>query len=80
MTHVPHGLHEEFPEAASKISKLKINDAHFARLADRYEHINREVHRIETDVEPASDQTLEQIKKERMKLKDEIASMLRAAV
>ena len=80
MTHVPHGLHEEFPEVAPKISKLKINDAHFARLADRYEHINREIHRIETDVEPASDETLEQLKKERIKLKDEIASMLRAAV
>ena len=80
MTHVPHGLHEEFPQAASAISKLKISDAHFARIADRYEHLNREIHRVETDVEPASDEYLEQLKKERLKLKDEIASMLRAAV
>ena len=79
MTHVPHGLHEEFPQAASKISKLKIGDAHFARLADRYEHLNREIHRIETDVEPSSDEVLEKLKKERLKLKDEIWSMLRSA-
>lgn len=79
MTHVPHGLHEEFPQAASTISKLKIGDAHFARLADRYEHLNREIHRVETDIEPASDERLESLKKERLKLKDEIAAMLRSA-
>jgi len=79
MSHVPHGLHEEFPQSAAKISKLKIGDAHFARLADRYEHLNREIHRIETDIEPASDEVLEQLKKERLKLKDEISSMLRSA-
>ncbi len=76
MTHVPHGLHEEFPNAADRISKLKIGDAHFARLADKYEHINREIHRIEAQVEPASDETLENLKKSRLKLKDEIAAML----
>jgi uncharacterized protein YdcH (DUF465 family) len=79
MTHVPHGLHEEFPQAAATISKLKIGDAHFARLADRYEHLNREIHRVETDIEPASDERLESLKKERLKLKDEIAAMLRSA-
>lgn len=80
MTHVPHGLHDEFPQAAAAISKLKISDAHFARITDRYEHLNREIHRVETNIEPASDDHLEQLKKERLKLKDEIAAMLRAAV
>jgi uncharacterized protein YdcH (DUF465 family) len=79
MTHVPHGLHEEFPTSAAAISRLKIGDAHFARLAETYETLNREIHRIETDVEPASDETLEGLKKKRLKLKDEIAAMLRAA-
>jgi len=79
MTHVPHSLHEEFPTAAAAISRLKIGDAHFARLAESYEHLNREIHRIETDVEPASDETLESLKKKRLKIKDEIAAMLRAA-
>lgn len=79
MTHVPHGLHEEFPSAAAAISRLKIGDAHFARLAETYETLNREIHRIEADIEPASDETLESLKKKRLKLKDEIAAMLRAA-
>lgn len=79
MTHVPHGLHEEFPGAAAAISRLRIADAHFARLADSYDTLNREIHRIEAEVEPASDQTLEDLKKKRLKLKDDIAAMLRAA-
>ena len=80
MTHVPHGLHEEFPQAAATISKLKIGDAHFARLAETYEHVNREIHRVEAEVEPESDEALEELKKRRPKLKDEIAAMLRSAI
>ena len=41
--------------------------------------INREVHRIETDVEPASDEVLEDLKKKRLHLKDQIAALLAAA-
>ncbi|WP_460449445.1 YdcH family protein [Alsobacter sp. SYSU BS001988] len=79
MTHVPHGLHEEFPNAAAAISKLKIGDAHFARLADTYEHVNREIHRIEAEIQPADDAAVEELKKKRLRLKDQIAAMLRAA-
>lgn len=79
MTHVPHGLHEEFPTAAASITRLRIGDAHFARLATTYETLNREIHRLETDIEPSSDEVLEDLKKRRVRLKDEIAAMLRAA-
>jgi hypothetical protein len=80
MTHVPHGPHEEFPQAAATISTRKIGDAHFARLAETYEHVNREIHRVEAEVEPESDEALEELKKRRLKLKDEIAAMLRSAI
>lgn len=79
MSHVPHELHEEFPDANNAIHHLKMNDAHFARLADEYHTINREVHRIETDVQPASDEVLEDLKKKRLHLKDQIAALLAAA-
>ena len=55
MSHTPHELHEEFPEAVDKLHALKLSDHHFARLSERYHEINREIHRIETNVEPASD-------------------------
>jgi len=79
MSHVPHELHEEFPEATETLHQLKTTDAHFARLADEYHTINREVHRIETDVAPASDEVLEDLKKKRLHLKDQIAAMIAAA-
>lgn len=79
MAHTPHELAEDFPEHADKIHNLKMNDAHFARLADEYHTVNREVHRVETGVEAASHEREEELRKTRMRLKDEIAAMLAKA-
>ena len=35
MTHVPHELHEEFPEHSDRLHQLKTGSAHFATLASR---------------------------------------------
>ncbi|ESR24830.1 YdcH family protein [Lutibaculum baratangense] len=78
MSHVPHELHEDFPDKAERIHALKTSDPHFARLAERYHEINRQIHRIETDVEPASDERARQLRHERVALKDEIAALLTA--
>lgn len=79
MSHVPHELHEEFPDAGDALHRLKTSDAHFARLADEYHEINRHVHRIESEVEATSDEVLEDLKKKRLLLKDKIAALLAAA-
>lgn len=76
MSHVPHELAEEFPDKAEKIHELKLNNAHFARLADEYHTLNREIHRAETGVEPTSQDHETQLRKKRMLLKDEIAGFL----
>lgn len=76
MTHTPHELSKDFPEHAAKIHDLKMNDAHFARLADEYHKVNREVHRVETGVEASSQEREEELRKSRMRLKDEIAAIL----
>ena len=78
MSHVPHELPDEFPEFVEKMQKLKQDDAHFARLADDYHEVNREIHRIETDVTPTSDEYHEGLRKKRMRLKDEIFHILNA--
>lgn len=77
MSHVPHELIEEFPDAVDKIHDLKASDAHFARLTDDYHKVNREIHRMETDVEPVSDDTENQRRRLRLALKDQIAVYLR---
>ncbi len=76
MVHTPHELADEFPEFAAKIHDLKQSDAHFSRLADEYHAANREIHRIETGVEPAGQRREEDLRKQRIHLKDEIAAML----
>ena len=76
MSHVAHELHEEFPEQAAAIHSLKLTNAHFSRLAEEYHTINRTLHRMETEVEPADDVTIETLKKKRLLLKDEISQIL----
>ena len=76
MTHTPHEMAEDFPEHKQKIRDLKATDAHFARLADEYHQLNREVHRMETRVEPVSEQVEEMKRRQRMLLKDKIAAYL----
>lgn len=76
MSHVPHELHEEFPDKADKIHQLKLTDAHFQKLFDAYHDVNRAIHRAETNVEPTDQFHEEGMRKQRMRLKDEIARML----
>jgi|TARA_B100000809_G_scaffold84507_1_gene82979 Uncharacterized protein conserved in bacteria len=77
MSHTPHELHEEFPDKIDRLRELKESDAHFAKISDEYHEINREIHRIETNIEPASPVHEEELRKKRLMLKDEIAQMLR---
>ena len=78
MSHTPHELTEEFSDQVERLHELKLSDAHFSRLADEYHEINRAIHRIETNIEPASPVHEEELRKKRMMLKDEIARLLRA--
>lgn len=79
MTNVPkHDLVHEFPEFRQKIHYLKLSNQHFARMFAQYHEKDHEVHRIETGAEATSDDHLENCKKERLRLKDELFTMLRA--
>lgn len=79
MSHTPHELAEEFPEHAERIHDLKVSDAHFAKLAGDYHEVNREIHRMENEVEPVATHTEEEARKKRLALKDEIATYLQSA-
>ncbi len=78
MSHTPHELAEAFPEHAEKISALKQSNAHFARLADEYHEVNRTIHRAETNVEPMDDFHIEDLRKQRLRLLDQISPILRS--
>lgn len=78
MSHVPHELAEEFPEYREKMHALKMESAHFARLSDEYHEVNRAIHRMQERIEPVSEDAEEEMRKKRLALKDEIASILRS--
>ncbi len=78
MSNTQHELAAEFPEFADKMSTLKQSDAHFAKLAETYHEVNRQVHRAETNVEPMEQLAEDQLRKQRAALKDEIYNLLKA--
>tara|TARA_R110002020_G_scaffold16871_85_gene59875 strand:- start:2925 stop:3164 length:240 start_codon:yes stop_codon:yes gene_type:complete len=78
MSNTPHELAEEFPEHVDAMHRLKGENAHFAKLFDAYHEVNRAVHRAETDVEPTDDAHMEELRKRRLALKDEIYGILTA--
>ncbi|WP_259780372.1 YdcH family protein [Aestuariispira ectoiniformans] len=74
-----HDLVHELPEFRDLIHELKTKDNHFARLFDEYHRVNKSVLRMEEGVENVSDETLEEEKKKRLALKDELFKILQAA-
>ena len=53
-----------------------MNNNHFAKLFEEYHEVDHEVHRIETGAETTSDEFLEERKKVRLNLKDQLFHML----
>ena len=76
MSHVPHDLTEFFADQVDRLHDLKTTDPHFARLHEEYHDLNRRIHRAETDIEPTSDPAIEDMKKRRLALLDEITTMV----
>ena len=74
-----HSLAKEFPELRDAIHTLKTSDNHFAKLFQEYDKVEHEVHRIESGAESASDERLEDLKKQRLALKDALYNILKKA-
>jgi uncharacterized protein YdcH (DUF465 family) len=79
MSNTPHTLAEEFPGMAEAIHKLKVTDAHFARLLSDYDAVNDEVHLAETNVKPMDHFEEEKLRKRRLQIKDAIMEALEKA-
>lgn len=71
-----HDLAHEFPEHLQKMRELKATDAHFARLFADYDEGNHAVAKFELGAAVISDEALEELKKKRLKAKDEIYQRL----
>lgn len=76
MSHFLHDLHSEFPDDGEILHKLKFDDPRFPKLADDYHVQNKEIQRIESGIEASSDDRLEELKKRRLQMLDEVSSMI----
>jgi len=71
-----HDLLNDFPNLSDEIQVLKGGNHHFARLCDEYHHLTREVERLEEENVPVDDFTIEDLKKKRIRLKDDLYQMI----
>ncbi len=73
----PHDLVHEFPELTEKIQLLREQDPSFAQLMDAYNDLDQRVRELEELAQPVADETMEDLKKERLKLKDQLYALLK---
>jgi uncharacterized protein YdcH (DUF465 family) len=73
-----HDLCTEFPDMQDAINALKVMNVHFAGLFARYDRLTGKVEDLEEHDMPVGDFTIEDMKKARVKLKDEIYQLLLA--
>ena len=72
-----HDLGSEFPQHVASIHDLKMSNQHFAKLFTSYDEVNKQIRGVELEAMRAiSDDALEDLKKKRLHLKDEIYQML----
>ena len=71
-----HDLIHELPEHKERIHQLKVSDEHFAKLFDEYHDLDHQILRMEEGIETPSDEVLEELKKKRLYLKDQLFSMI----
>lgn len=68
-----------FPEFRDLISELKTRDAHFSRLFDQHNELDQRIKNIEARIEPGSAVDVENMKKAKLRLKDELYTLLKSA-
>jgi hypothetical protein len=72
-----HDLLHEFPELEGKIEAMRESSEPFAKLMDHYDEVDARVRKLEELGTPVADETIEELKKERLMLKDKLYDLLR---
>ncbi len=67
-----------FHEYRDEVTKLKTNNAHFAKIFDEHNELDDRITKIENGEEILQDMELEVLKKQKLRLKDEAYAMILA--
>ena len=76
MSEKHHDINHEFPEHRDLIIQLKTSNRHFQHLADEYSKVTGEIESLEHRGSPESDTYMEELKKKRLQLKDQLFEIL----
>ena len=68
-----------FPEFRDLISKLKQEDAHFARLFEEHNELDDKITGLVNNPVTSGAEEIEELKKAKLKLKDELYALLQKA-
>lgn len=71
-----HDLAHEYPHLVGKMRSLKLSSSRFLHLFNEYDELNNGITKIEQDGSAIGDEALEKMKKQRLKVKDDIHQML----
>ena len=71
-----HDLAHEFPEHKQRLHELKLASPEFKQLYDEYQALDKEIYRIEENIKTPSDDYAEELKKNRVRLKDRLYGIL----
>ena len=74
-----HPILKEFPEHRETIKQLKAGDDRFRKWFEEYHTLDENIYRIEEEIEFATDQEFDELKKRRAWLKDQIYHAIRHA-
>ena len=72
-----HDVIHEFPELEGKIDEMRTSNEAFAQLMDEYDALDAKVRKLEELGTPVADETIEDLKKERLLRKDRLYEILR---
>ena len=75
---LPHDLDHEFPEFSGLMHELRDRDPQLGHLFSQYDRVNGAIVDIEENDKVFQDAEFEEMKKERLRIKDEIYSLLRS--
>ena len=76
-TDLHHSILREFPEYRETVKLLKAGDVNFRKMFDEYHTLDEAIYRIEEEIDFATDQEIEELKKRRAWLKDRIYQAIR---
>lgn len=67
-----------FPEYRDLISRLKVENLHFSKLFEKHNELDQQIKNIESRQMPGDAVEIETLKKEKLKLKDQLYVLLKA--